>query len=102
MREDWQPEPRLEVDVGFEAAVGPDGFRALVERVAMWGHRLPRTGDHVFIQAATVAIDGAGLDPRECAASILQLGMERVGVAIDPPGDIAVLLTADASVAPVI
>jgi DNA primase len=59
--ENWQPDRPIAVDVGCEATRGPDRLEGLIERVTVWGQRLPGVGHAAFIQSATVAINDADL-----------------------------------------
>src|SRR5262249_5394103 len=93
---DCQPEPAPEVDLGFEAAVGPGGAEAFIERVAVWGRRLPRPGDQVFVRAALATVDASGFLPRGHAAGRLERALGQVERSIDPPQPATPVLTTEA------
>jgi DNA primase len=80
----WQPEPTTEVDIGFEATVGPAGTEAFIQRVATWGRRLPRPSDPFFIREASVAIASAGVLPLANAQARLHEALGRIERSIDP------------------
>jgi hypothetical protein len=94
--DDWQPEPTPEVDVGFEAAVGPAGLEAFIERIAIWGRRLPRPGDPVFIRSASVALDAAGILQATPARARLYEALGRVERSIEAPGATTPVVTTEA------
>jgi DNA primase len=80
----WQSESSTEVDIGFEAAVGPGGTEAFIQRVAMWGRRLPPPSDRFFIRGASVAVGSAGILPLASAQARLQEALGRIEGSIDP------------------
>jgi DNA primase len=92
---DWQPAPTPEVDVGFEAAVGPAGIEAFIERVAVWGRRLPRVGDPIFIRSAAVATGTAGILQTEAALGRFEEALGRIERSVDPPGATTLVLTTE-------
>jgi DNA primase len=92
----WQPEPMPEVDVGFAASAGPAGIEAFIERVVMWGRRLPRPGDPVFILSASVTLEAAGILPATLARARLYEALGRVERSIDPPEAATPVLTTEA------
>jgi hypothetical protein len=93
--DDWQPEPAPEFDVCFEAAVGPAGIEAFIERVAVWGRRLPRPGDPIFIRSASVATGAAGILPTEAALGHFKKAFGRIERSIDPPGATTLVVTTE-------
>jgi DNA primase len=94
--DDWHTKPAPEVDVGFEAAVGPAGVEAFIERVAIWGRRLPRPGDPVFIRSASVTLDAAGILPATPARARLYEALGRIDRSIDPAEAATPVLTTEA------
>jgi DNA primase len=92
----WQREPTPEVDIGFEAAVGPAGIEAFIERVAIWGRRLPRPGDPVFIRSASVTLEAAGILPATPARARLYEALGRIERSSDPPEAATPVLTTEA------
>jgi DNA primase len=92
---DWQPEPTPEVDVGFEAAVGSVGIEAFIERVAIWGRRLPRLGDAIFIRSASIAIAAEGILPSPTAQLRLREALGRIERSVNPPEAATPVLTTE-------
>ncbi|MDA8400905.1 MAG: CHC2 zinc finger domain-containing protein [Actinomycetota bacterium] len=98
-RNDWHSEAP-QVGVGFEAAVGCYDVEALIERVAIWGRRLPAAGDRVFVRSAAIAIDQAGIGPTRHAAVRLEQVLGRVGRSFELPAVTATpVVTTDCGVA---
>jgi hypothetical protein len=91
----WQSEPRPKIDIGFEAAVGPSGTDALIERVAGWGSQLPCPGDPSFIRTASVTIDHSGILPTAHAVTRLKQAIGRIERSIDPPEAATPVLTTE-------
>jgi DNA primase len=91
----WEPESGPEVDVGFEAAIGSAGIEAFIERVAIWGRRLPRPGDAIFIRSASVAIAAAGILPAQDAQLRLREALGRIEQSINPAEAATPVLTSE-------
>jgi DNA primase len=95
-RADRQPEPTPEVDIGFKAA-GAAGTEAFIERVAIWGRRLPRQGDAVFIRYASIAIAAEGILPAQTAQLRLREALGRIERSVNPPEAATPLLIMEAA-----
>jgi hypothetical protein len=61
----------------------------------MWGRRLPRPSDRVFIRGASVDVASAGILPLASAQARLQEALGRIEGSIDPVEAITPVLTTE-------
>jgi len=66
-----------------ERSIGNVGTEVLLERVAEWGRRFPRSGDSSFIRCATVAIGNWRILPVATARARLERALGRPVPSLD-------------------
>ncbi|MDA8381251.1 MAG: hypothetical protein M0020_10620 [Actinomycetota bacterium] len=95
---EWRAGSPPKIDVGFDAPGGPGSATAPIERTAVWGRRLPRAGDLVFVRCPSLALAEAGIAPGRQAAVHLERTQDRFERSIEPSVKrVAPVLTTDTS-----